>query len=308
MNSNNISARNYAAQAESSLKTHSRKLLANGFVDDSVAVSMFSQNIGKAVHFALPDGGRIAMDELRGLTDVVVRLPYPSITIEYFTAEREGRVCVTPSGTVDATESYPKRLALVTERETPEGVELKVQVASFSQRFQEWLPQTLSFRIMPWRGFFNFYDKRVVLPGNPEIMLKQVFKVMTSKYGVESSFKNCLFDISDEVTATLEMLEALACSNVKSEVLEKIDVAKQRKRAKAGKLPIYETRILTLPGGSSSGGGGGGSHNGPRQHLRRGHIRRLSTKSVWVNACVVGDPSRGIIEKQYRVDGVLETA
>lgn len=38
-----------------------------------------------------------------------------------------------------------------------------------------------------------------------------------------------------------------------------------------------------------------------RQHLRREHIRRLSSGNIWVNACVVGDPSKGKINKSYEV-------
>lgn len=38
------------------------------------------------------------------------------------------------------------------------------------------------------------------------------------------------------------------------------------------------------------------------QHLRRGHIRTLADqRRIWVNACVVGQPSVGRIEKRYRI-------
>ena len=38
------------------------------------------------------------------------------------------------------------------------------------------------------------------------------------------------------------------------------------------------------------------------QHLRRGHIRRLPGGNIWVNSHLVDDPTKGRIEKQYRVD------
>lgn len=41
----------------------------------------------------------------------------------------------------------------------------------------------------------------------------------------------------------------------------------------------------------------GSSHSGPGVHLRRGHIRRLKTKNVWVNACVVGNKLRVLFKK-----------
>jgi hypothetical protein len=46
----------------------------------------------------------------------------------------------------------------------------------------------------------------------------------------------------------------------------------------------------------------GGTHASPRLHERRGHWRHLrSGKRVWVRNCLVGDPNRGVIEKDYRV-------
>lgn len=41
---------------------------------------------------------------------------------------------------------------------------------------------------------------------------------------------------------------------------------------------------------------------GPRVHLRRGHLRRLSGKVVWVQPAVVGNPEKGIIQKDYRIE------
>lgn len=41
---------------------------------------------------------------------------------------------------------------------------------------------------------------------------------------------------------------------------------------------------------------------GPRVHLRRGHLRRLPGKVVWVQPAVVGSPEKGIIQKDYRVE------
>ena len=44
-----------------------------------------------------------------------------------------------------------------------------------------------------------------------------------------------------------------------------------------------------------------GTHESPRQHLRRGHIRRLESGNIWVNACVVGNSEKGVIKKSYNV-------
>ena len=107
--------------------------------------------------------------------------------------------------------------------------------------------------------------------------------------------------MEDEIYSVMELVEALSCLNVKTQLLEPVDALKQARRAKDGKLPIYETKILTIPGSLGSGEHLGGTHSGPRQHLRRGHIRRLPVGNIWVNSHLVGDPSKGKIEKSYQL-------
>lgn len=47
----------------------------------------------------------------------------------------------------------------------------------------------------------------------------------------------------------------------------------------------------------------GGTHASPKMHLRRGHWRRKprQQEKIWVRASVVGDPSKGIVIKEYKV-------
>lgn len=47
----------------------------------------------------------------------------------------------------------------------------------------------------------------------------------------------------------------------------------------------------------------GGTHASPRWHIRRGHWRTLSDgQRVFVRECAVGDPARGGVVKDYRVE------
>ena len=46
--------------------------------------------------------------------------------------------------------------------------------------------------------------------------------------------------------------------------------------------------------------GQGGNHASPRMHLRRGHLRRLPNKVVWVKEAMVNAKSQiGVVDKDY---------
>jgi len=110
----------------------------------------------------------------------------------------------------------------------------------------------------------------------------------------------CSADTMDEINAFADLCLALACKNVTTRdhaAPEKLN----RQREKAGKLPLKGFHVLELMGGASLPGQGmAGDRNGPRSHLRRGHIRRISDNRVtWVNSTVVR--GRGLVEKVYSV-------
>lgn len=97
----------------------------------------------------------------------------------------------------------------------------------------------------------------------------------------------------------LGFLNALACSNV---AIERGPAPKQGAKVKGG-IPFdtYHTLVLRRPKGTSEGTGAGG-HRSPREHLRRGHVRRLeSGDKVWVNATVVNAGAPGKVIKDYKL-------
>lgn len=105
--------------------------------------------------------------------------------------------------------------------------------------------------------------------------------------------------------AVLNLLCTLSCSNAHIEDHPiKPSKLKNDMRKKKKKLPFFEFKILTIDtdkNNSNTQVKTIGSHASPRIHLRRGHIRKLPSKNVWVNACVVGDKSKGIIQKDYLI-------
>jgi hypothetical protein len=94
----------------------------------------------------------------------------------------------------------------------------------------------------------------------------------------------------------------LGCSNVAT-----VDVPApaplNKKRAKKGAAPIqtYKTLHLVVPSVNGARANLGGTHNSPRVHLRRGHVRQLQDgRRIWVQACVVG-AKHGVVHKDYAI-------
>lgn len=100
----------------------------------------------------------------------------------------------------------------------------------------------------------------------------------------------------------LNMMAALECSNSGTADIPASNML-NKKRIKKGKQPFFDYKVLTIDTKANSSKQKGGLSNGStkRVHLRRGHIRRLADKTVWVNPCVVGDKSKGMITKDYKV-------
>lgn len=105
----------------------------------------------------------------------------------------------------------------------------------------------------------------------------------------------------DEVSVLLCFLNALSCSNVHAHAIP----ARKKGKSKSA-LPFDEYHVLTIdvPNKSVAQSGQGGTHRSPREHLRRGHIRRLQDgRAVWVNAAVIAaGRGAGKITKDYCVN------
>lgn len=115
-----------------------------------------------------------------------------------------------------------------------------------------------------------------------------------------------LSDYADELGTLLCFLNILRCRNVN---IERSDPArlKNQMAARKGALPFDTYHILTIDVPSSGDGTRHGIASGrsPREHLRRGHIRRLADgRRIWVNATVVAaGRGAGVVSKDYRLRG-----
>lgn len=97
-----------------------------------------------------------------------------------------------------------------------------------------------------------------------------------------------------------DFLSVLNCVNVKTETIEEPH-ALNKKRTRNGKVPVYSYHTLVLKSAAARRETNGGTHEAPRIHLRRGHIKRRKTGSFWWQPCVVGDRAKGVVMKDYEV-------
>ena len=319
-----IAAKNYAAQAQYGLQQYAEHLERVGYGIDATTTRAIASGIGKAQHFALPDGGCIFDDELRGLKNEQLRLPYPKITVEFFVPE-------TPQEHQALPTHNPKVVVFAEEITSQEAIAMTLRawlsvpdwmrkhdsfifVASSNYHRGVWVPLPLGLLIpQAWDredGVENFIEPIIKRPTNtprfgaaPLFVLPSVAEITRNRLGEEQAMAELYHDISVDVRALLELCEALTCSNVGTEIHQPAS-EKNARRLAAGKLPMYETRSLVIESPKPATvrlAGCNSSRASPRQHLRRGHIKRFGDKKFWWNSCSVGDPGAGKIVKDYKV-------
>lgn len=298
-----ITAKNYAAQCERGLRDYIASAPTQFHADAVSVESLFVSKIKPAVHFALIDGGKIFDDQLKGIRHIEVRLPFPSITVEFLDHFRCKHL-------IYATEVQSHTMADLVEHNRGEALfkSSEYAIVVFSARCHakhlHWYPVPVGI------GFPGHWDNGLQEGDNAiqglSLSLCKDFVDASIESGKET-LENLEANAAYGVKAIMELCEALTCSNVSSVRRDPVGPKVNARRIKDGKLPLYETRVLTIQSASGTQHSGGASsdvdRNGPRQHLRRGHIRRLPpdhTTKIWVNSCTVGS-GPGRIEKSYAV-------
>lgn len=222
--------------------------------------------------FLLPMGGRILDDkEYRALDpDLELKLPFPFIALEY---EHDRRFVVETEGEYNSL----KRIVLVREQEN----NIAFMPIVWIEERGIWGPTPEA--AFPKTGYIN-RAAGVNEDGRAQMKL----------YRADDRVP--LSDYQDESGAILDFLNALQCSNVRID--HRVSSAK---RAAAAHL-FDSYRVLTIDTGrrDEKTGEAIGTHRSPREHLRRGHIRRYSTGTkIWVNATVVNAGVGGKVSKDY---------
>lgn len=259
--------RQMRTQFVATLKNHDIAPVSRKLLSHCVDLAACSQK------FILPQDGRLLDDpEYRGLDESVpLRLPYQFIALEYTRSKHIGDV---PEG----EEEFRKALVFARERDDC----IVITPVIFSHRHNMWAP-------VPEVAISKtgYLDRSLRDQGH--VPLRVHYSHMLTKMRI--SFGN----IQCEVGAVVSFLNALSCSNVGIERIGK----PRAKKLPAAALPFDEYHVLTIKSKGSSVDLGG-SHRSPREHLRRGHIRRLSDgRRLWINATVVNAGVGGVITKDY---------
>lgn len=135
----------------------------------------------------------------------------------------------------------------------------------------------------------------VVLPERYEFEVKQLGSL-------RAAHAQTLVNARDEILALIQTGCVVNCANIDAPLIE-APAKLNRKREQNGRTPFFDYRVLAVvPPRSNAGDGRGGHHASPKAHIRRGHIRRLEHKTVWVSDTLVNAGSeRGVIVKDYAV-------
>lgn len=247
---------------------------------------------GTSTKFILPDGGRLYDDiEFKALDESVpLRLPYPSLCLEYHSGleyHSDGKDWATDKliGFKNGVPQYQQESCVESPKRVVYAQESKDYIMI---TIAFWTPKDGQWRILP--------ECAIPVTGylNREILI-------SGRVGIQIVLQNPrvpLSDYMDEIGALLCFLNVLQCSNVCVERSEPKNFGKQIKSA----LPFDVYHILTINANQTPQGiGSTGGHRSPREHLRRGHIRRLSdARRIWVNATVVAaGRNAGKVTKNY---------
>lgn len=136
----------------------------------------------------------------------------------------------------------------------------------------------------------------------PFVLLPELYEATLASYGSqEKVFAQIILDVHDEVMVLVQACSVLNCANVTTADIPPA-AALNKKRQASGKQPFFTYKVLQVAeerrGGASSGNGG--AHAMPRMHLRRGHLRHLESKTIWVRPTTVNAGTKlGTVAKDY---------
>jgi hypothetical protein len=148
-------------------------------------------------------------------------------------------------------------------------------------------PKAKQFRAEPFYLLPEFYEKTLIAYGGNR----------------EKAYAQIMLDSRDETMMLVQACSVINCANVTTAEVGP-PAALNKKRQEKGKQPFFSYKVLQLSDErrEAGKGGDGGNHASPRMHLRRGHLRRLESRVVWVRPAMVNaGTNTGVVLKDYAV-------
>lgn len=257
----------------------------------------------KAIKFINPVNGKILDDNLKGLPDKL-NLPFDSIVVEFPVKFTEGEIKNTQETGGDI---ITKTIVIANQFEEDK---IDMYFLLFSKNMNEWIfyPVTARVRLEQYSENIhglNFKNNNYVDSNNNIIITEFTNFNGTNTYDEKrypSLYDGARVQLHHPISAVLELIEALSCSNVKTSPLSVRKVNKSSK--KKGTVSPFDTyHILTVTGRegcTEDSEGTESTDKSRREHLRRGHIRRYKTGlKIWIQSCIISAGVGGVVTKDY---------
>jgi hypothetical protein len=240
--------------------------------------------VRESQHFVLPsdsEGEAIIKGYDGDYSDVLnesTRLPYPSVTISF---QHKG----------------VKKFVVVREEVREDLGTIWVLFIPKSSGKHKWETPLATIAILPAKPKENHVR-----------WLSDVYGEAANTWEKSDELKQaCLNVCTEEVYAIYELLIRLQTHEVEVKNRDYRRAPQVRGGGERKILPVHEYRELMIRSVERMANGGGDGYDclpstPKREHHRRGHQRHLkSGKIVWVRDCVVGDRSKGVIVKEYKL-------
>lgn len=300
-------AYNYSSHAVQDLKA---------FKLGSRYVPCLADLLDKPIKFMMPDDAAV-IDHTKSVDIMdasLLMLPYPVCALEFpineaeslchpcYSSKKRIALCANPAALVGTPlENF------VRDRESWKamvGAQRGVVLmgANCQSATNSWMPLPYLLLIPQDQTIGNLYTfKNCTWTASDRRIGVEIVPLQTA---VELDWLEILAGFSAEYYPLVNFLTVLSCQNV---VTEELPAPKKlnKKRISSPPPPLYGYRAIvvkphTEPAASEAGAG---SHASPRTHLRRGHIRRLGHKNIWIQNTIVNAGRNEVKAPFYRVLG-----
>lgn len=321
---------NYTTRAIPDLYRMAEALTKASYPASSAIVLYIATLLDESEKFILPKGGHLF--DFKGYKETDFDLfqpPYPAIAAEFVTDQTQIRDNdrVMPPKTIAFTFDYSKWF-----EDTGQGQSLLLGSVYFNPELDHWVVYPCGLRIdLPIEPIAisakerqttrneieqngSLRDRDLRLPDtnighSPKIVPLgeagiEHMNAMKQIHGTAMAGSLIRAELAVEEVAIFQLFGALNCENVG---IERIEPPKfmARKRARGGKKPLYDYKVLevSVPKQDFACTPGSGGGTPKRAHMRRGHIRRYqSGKAIWIQPQMVGDSQRGFVDKDYAIN------